>query len=172
MHGSPSGLQIRDDREVESLRTEVGKCPDQAAMWSNPRVNRWSRLAQTITRNVLSRSMAASRVSSRLQKQKRMYCRPSALSWKKLEPGTVRHAECRGPDAAEGDVVGGAEGGEVGHDVVGPVGDEVEADVEQGRAETIAPGLVVGRELGVVRLRHAIGERAGFLERGRRAMET
>src|SRR5207253_2622307 len=44
---------------------------------------------QTMTLSLLSLSAARSSVSSRLQKQKRIYWRPSALSWKKLEPGTV-----------------------------------------------------------------------------------
>src|SRR5205807_711212 len=51
----------------------------------------------------------------------------------------------------EGDVVAGAEGFDAGHDVVGAVGGlEVEADVDQGRAEAVAPRLVIGGELGVV----------------------
>lgn len=44
---------------------------------------------QAMTRSFLNRSMAVCSVKSRLQKQNRMYFRPRALSWKKLEPGTV-----------------------------------------------------------------------------------
>ena len=123
-----------------------------------------------MTRSVRSRSAAASSVSSRLQKQKRMYCRPSALSWKKLEPGTVATPDVADEVPGEGDVVLDPEGVDARHDVVGPLGGiELEADVPEHRAEAIAPRLVVGGELGVVLARQPVGHRAGLLERGRGA---
>ncbi|KAJ3051916.1 hypothetical protein HK102_011970, partial [Quaeritorhiza haematococci] len=84
--------------------------------------------------------------------------------------GDGRHADLADELAGEGDVVGRAEGGDAGHDVVGALGGlELEADFPEGLAEAVAARLVGGGEVVVVGPGEAVGDRARLLERGRGA---